>query len=82
MGDLKNNLSTDKTVSLSATDIHLLDYIHATIQSDLDRLQQQVASGFLQHLAVTKFGFSADQNLQFNFDPAKEEDNLTIKVVE
>lgn len=82
MGSLKDNISQEKTVTLSTTDIYMLNNIHNIVQSELDRLQQVIASSFLQHIAVEKFGCNGDDNLQFSYDPSKESDNLTIRIME
>lgn len=79
MSSLKDSLNkSSKTVTISAEDKAYLVYINQVMQTELDMLQQRMAARFLNHLAVTQFGFDGGLDLRFNYDPDKDTDNLTI----
>lgn len=76
--DQFNENSNARTFTLDQDDVQMLAHLNQFMQSILNTVQEHVAATFLNHKAVTQFGYERGKDLRFNFDPSKEVDNLTI----
>lgn len=79
MQNLKDSLGgNSKAVTLSPEEVQHLLHMNQYLQAQLDAIQQHMAGQFLNYVVVHRFDFPPGLDLRFNFDPAKEVDNLTI----
>jgi hypothetical protein len=81
MGQIKNRalkkVETDK-FTLNETQMDVLMHYRGVAQQNLDRLLQELTSVYLHSLAVSEFGYKANDNLGFKLELEKSEDNITI----
>ena len=84
MGKIKNslNLENTETVTLTQQEIAFLKSTAAYFQEMLDKMQQSMAVEYLKQIAVSRFEYSMNDELEFKLDMNKYSDNLEISKVE
>jgi len=84
MGAIKNNLNLEntETVTLTQQEIAFLKSTAAYFQEMLDKMQQSMAVEYLKQVAVSRFEYNLNDELEFKLDMNKYSDNLEISKVE
>jgi len=84
MGAIKNNLNLEntETVTLTQQEIAFLKSTAAYFQEMLDKMQQSMAVEYLKQVAVSRFEYNLNDELEFKLDMNKYSDNLEISKVD
>lgn len=72
------DLENQQIFTLSQSELEFLTSIAKTMQEELDRVQQIVATAYLQHVASNRFEYGLHDKLEFKLDMQKYHNNLTI----
>jgi hypothetical protein len=84
MGNIKDRLNDSRieTVTLTSGEVQFLKNMGAIFQRNLDELQNHFATEYLRQVAIQRFEYNLNDELQFKFEPNRYKDNLQILKVE
>lgn len=81
MGAIKNKAlsnENEKKYTLTETEINTLMQYRQVAQQQLDQMLQRLTSVYLHSVAIGRFGYAPNCDLQFKLDLENPQDNITI----
>lgn len=78
MGKIKQRINSKKIYTLNSEDLRMLSDIGKISQEELNRLSNLLVSRFLKQIAVERFEYATNCDLQFSVDFEKDIDNFSI----
>ena len=83
MGKLKDKAvktakTNEKKFTLTQNEVNVLMGYRSIAQNQLDQMLQLMTSLNLHNIAIERFGYSAEDNLEFKLDLDNPQDNITI----